>query len=152
MLNGGGLYDVYASRDGRWFAMGALEPQFLSALFKALGLGDAALPPTDATYISAQLKPRIAAAFAQRDYAEWIEIFSKVDACVEPVLGLDEAIAHPQLVAREMVIEVPGPDGRPMRQPGCVIKFSRPLPAPAFCGVASGAHSDEILAELKNQD
>ncbi|MEN9543760.1 MAG: hypothetical protein RLZZ598_593 [Pseudomonadota bacterium] len=147
-LNGGGLYDCYRSRDGRWFAVGSLEPAFARALMQALGLDLALLPGLFSPDGHAAVRERIRAAFAAQDASHWLEVFAATDACVEPVLDLAEAAAHPQLVAREMVIEVPGPSGLPLRQSGCAIRFSRPLPAPRFAGCPAGAHNAEILRVL----
>ena len=125
--------------------MAALEPPFVQALLQALGIDDVKVTASFAHDDIAALKPRVAAAFATRDYADWLRVFATCQACVEPVLSLAEAAAHPQLVAREMVIEVPGPNGERLMQPGCAIKFSQPLPKPAFAGVPAGAHNREVL-------
>ncbi|GAB3378296.1 CaiB/BaiF CoA transferase family protein [Lysobacter fragariae] len=149
-LNGGGFYGFYRTRDDRWFAVGSLEAPFARALLQALGLDPALTPPPLDLAAAQVVKPLIADAFAQRDYAEWLQVFAPIDACVEPVLSLQEAAAHPQLFAREMVIDVPGPDGRTLRQPGCAIKFGNPIEPPKFAGVAVGAHNAEILSSLPN--
>lgn len=144
-LNGGGLYDCYRSRDGRWFAVGSLEPAFAKALLLALQIDPASLPRTLQTVGDAALKAQITAAFARHDAQHWLAVFAATDACVEPVLSLAEAAAHPQLVARQMVIDVPAPGGGTLRQPACAIRFTRPLPAPRFSGCAAGAHNAEVL-------
>ena len=147
-LNGGALYDFYRTKDGFWMAMGALEPPFVRALFHCLGLDDAEVPAPFARDDVRALKQRVVAAFATRDYTEWLQVFAASEACVDPVLNLAEAAQHPQLIARQMVIEVPGPNGTTQRQPACSIKFSRPLPHPRFAGVELGAHTVEVLAGL----
>jgi crotonobetainyl-CoA:carnitine CoA-transferase CaiB-like acyl-CoA transferase len=149
-LNGGGFYGFYRTRDGRWFSVGSLELPFARALLQALGLDPALAPPPLDLAAGQAVKQRIADAFAQYDYAHWLQVFAPIDACVEPVLSLEEAAVHPQLIAREMVIEVPGPDGTTLRQPGCAIRFSQPLAAPKFTGATVGAHNDEILSSLSN--
>ncbi|MFS9598966.1 CoA transferase, partial [Klebsiella variicola] len=71
-----------------------------------------------------------------------------VDACVEPVLSLSEAVEHPQLKARELISQVRREDGSTQAQLACPLKFSQGLPEPRHIGVAVGAHSDEVLAQL----
>ena len=75
-------------------------------------------------------------------------MFAGLDACVEPMLNLSEAVEHPQLKARGLVTEVPRAGSEPQRQIACPIKFSGGLPAPRHIGAALGAHTEEVLREL----
>ena len=148
-LNGGSFYDYYRSRDGRWFAVGSLEPQFMQQLCAAIGRPELAPRGLSAKPDEQQaLKREIASEFEKRDFADWSRVFAELDACVEPMLTLSEATEHPQLVARESVCEVPRAGSQPQRQIACPIKFSSGLPAPRHIGAALGAHTDEVLAEL----
>ncbi|MBB4817605.1 crotonobetainyl-CoA:carnitine CoA-transferase CaiB-like acyl-CoA transferase [Pseudomonas alcaligenes] len=148
-LNGGSFYDYYRTRDGRWFSVGSLEPQFMQPFCAAIGRPDLAArglspKPED----QRELKRAIEIEFEKRDFAEWSEVFAALDACVEPMLPLSEAVRHPQIEARGLVTEVPR-DGLPaQRQIACPIKFSGGLPAPRHVGAAVGAHTAEVLAEL----
>lgn len=148
-LNGGSFYDYYRTRDGRWFSVGSLEPQFMQQFCAAIGRPDLAArglspKPED----QRELKRAIEIEFEKRDFAEWSEVFAALDACVEPMLPLSEAVRHPQIEARGLVTEVPR-DGLPaQRQIACPIKFSNGLPAPRHVGAAVGAHTAEVLAEL----
>ena len=94
------------------------------------------------------LKQALQVEFEKRSFEELCELFAGVDACVEPVLSLSEAVEHPQLKARELVTQVPRPDGSTQAQMACPLKFSEGLPAPRHIGAAVGAHSDEVLGEL----
>lgn len=77
-----------------------------------------------------------------------VEIFNDdFHGCVEPVLTFDEACEHPQLQARNMVVEVPKPDGSTQRQIGTALKFDGVEPNYQFVGAKMGAHTEEILAE-----
>jgi len=148
-LNGGGFYDYYRSRDGRWFAVGSLEPQFMQQLCAAIGRPELASRGLSAKADEQQaLKREIAIEFEKRDFADWCKVFAELDACVEPMLTLSEATEHPQLVAREAVCEVPRASNTPQRQIACPIKFSAGLPAPRHIGAALGTHTDEVLAQL----
>jgi crotonobetainyl-CoA:carnitine CoA-transferase CaiB-like acyl-CoA transferase len=149
VLNGGSFYDYYRSRDGRWMSVGSLEPAFMQQLCAALGRPELAaqgLSPIPAQQKA--LKQALQVEFETRSFEELCELFAGVDACVEPVLSLSEAVEHPQLKARELVAQVPRADGSTQAQMACPLKFSEGLPAPRHIGVAVGAHSDEVLMEL----
>ncbi|MNR31700.1 formyl-coenzyme A transferase [compost metagenome] len=64
------------------------------------------------------------------------------------MLPLSEAVEHPQIKARGLVVEVPRDGLPPQRQIACPIKFSAGLPAPQHVGGAVGAYTVEVLAEL----
>lgn len=143
VLNGGSFYDYYRSRDGRWMSVGSLEPAFMQQLCEALGR-----PELAALGLSPTLKAALQVEFEKRSFDELCELFAGVDACVEPVLSLSEAVEHPQIKARQLVSQVPRGDGSSQTQLACPLKFSEGLPAPRHIGVAVGAHTDEVLAEL----
>ncbi|MGU3307730.1 CaiB/BaiF CoA transferase family protein [Pseudomonas sp. M5A4_2d] len=149
VLNGGSFYDYYRSRDGRWMSVGSLEPAFMQALCAALGRPELAaqgLSPKPEQQKA--LKLALQVEFEKRSFDELCELFAGVDACVEPVLTLSEAVEHPHLKARQLVSQVPRGDGSTQAQMACPLKFSEGLPQPRHIGAAVGAHSDEVLAEL----
>ncbi len=147
-LNGGSFYDYYRTRDGRWLSVGSLEPQFMQQFCQALDRPELAArglsqKPED----QRALKREIEIEIEKRDFAEWNQLFASLDACVEPMLNLSEAVEHPQIKARGLVTEVPRAGSDPQAQIACPIKFSSGLPAPRHIGAALGAHSDEVLTE-----
>ncbi|WP_283181315.1 CaiB/BaiF CoA transferase family protein [Pseudomonas svalbardensis] len=149
MLNGGSFYDYYRSRDGRWFSVGSLEPAFMKQLCAALGLEaleTLGLSPEPA--LQKALKNALRIEFETHDFAELCALFATLDACVEPVLSLGEAVRHPQLKARALVTEVPRGDGTTQAQMACPLKFSQGLPEPRHIGAAIGQHTDQVLGEL----
>ncbi|MBC3238622.1 CoA transferase [Pseudomonas lurida] len=149
VLNGGSFYDYYRSRDGRWLSVGSLEPGFMQSLCTALGRPELAaqgLSPNPDQQKA--LKQALQVEFEKRSFDELCALFAEVDACVEPVLSLSEAVEHPQLKARELVSQVPRGDGSTQAQLACPLKFSDGLPAPRHIGVAVGAHTDEVLVAL----
>ncbi|MGH8416723.1 MAG: CaiB/BaiF CoA transferase family protein [Pseudomonas sp.] len=149
VLNGGSFYDYYRSRDGRWFSVGSLEPVFMRALCEALArpeLVKRGLSPDYADQMG--LKNELKIEFERRSFDELEALFGGVDACVEPVLSFSEAVRHPQLQARQVVTQVPREDGSLQPQMACPVKFSDGLPAPRHIGVAVGAHSEQVLAEM----
>ncbi|WP_278959089.1 CaiB/BaiF CoA transferase family protein [Aquipseudomonas alcaligenes] len=146
-LNGGSFYDYYRTRDGRWLSVGSLEPQFMQQFCAAIGRPELAalgLSPKD----QKALKREIEIEIEKHDLVDWQQRFAALDACVEPVLKLSEAVEHPQLKARGVVTEVPREGRAVQRQLACPIRFSAGLEPPRHIGVAVGAHSEEVLREL----
>jgi alpha-methylacyl-CoA racemase len=135
-------YDTYRCADGRFIAVGALEPQFFAELCDRLDLDPAEWPQHDRGAWSEQ-KRRMAELFATRPRDEWASLFADSDACVAPVLDLVEAPEHPHNQARGTFsdafgITQPSPAPRFSRTPGSI---DRPPPRP-------GEHTDEVLLEF----
>jgi len=148
-LNGGSFYDYYRTRDGHWFSVGSLEPQFMQQFCAAIGRPELAMRGLSQRPEEQQaLKREIEIEFEKRDAADWQQVFAGLDACVEPMLRLSEAVEHPQLKARELVVDVPRAGRAPQPQIACPIKFSAGLPAPRHVGAALGAHTEQVLGEL----
>lgn len=97
---GASYYEVYETADGRWMAVGAIEPQFYAVLLERLGLDAAALPDRNDPANWPALKETFAGVFATRTRDEWCAVFDGTDACVAPVLSPIEAMAHPHNLAR----------------------------------------------------
>ncbi|MGH8353993.1 MAG: CaiB/BaiF CoA transferase family protein [Pseudomonas sp.] len=148
-LNGGSFYDYYRTRDGRWFSVGSLEPQFMQQFCATLGRPELAARGLSTNPDEQHaLKREIEIEFEKRDFADWCELFAAADACVEPMLPLAEAIEHPQIQARGLVVEVPRDGLAPQKQLACPLKFSGGLPAPRHIGAPLGAHTEEVLRGL----
>ena len=140
-------YRVYPAADG-WLSVGALEPQFWSALCEALERPDLA---EDAFAMGArrdEVISELEAVFSQHTRAEWMDRLDGRDVCVGPVNSFSEAFADEQIRAREMVVEgeVPGAGvwphvGNPVKLHGNPDDLVR-LPPPKM-----GEHIDEVLAE-----
>ncbi len=144
-LDGGApYYDTYTCADGKFIAVGAIEPQFYALLREKTGLD--ADPDFDAQDDAAgwpNLKAKLATLFATRPRDEWAALFDGSDACVAPVLSLAEAPLHPHNVARDTFIEV---DGTVMPAPAprySVTAADHPRAAPR-----AGADGDAILADM----
>lgn len=153
LLNGGAFYDYYRTRDGRYMALGGLEPQFIKQLCQSLGCPEmvsfAQSPePADQQVV----KNRLSALIAAQDFEHWCEVFAMVDACVEPVLKLDEALQHPQMQARGMQVQVPAPGGGSQTQLAQPIKLSASEPRYAHIGRELGQDSTEVLQQLGYSD
>jgi len=139
----GGLacYRPYRCADGRFVAVGALEPRFWRGLCEAVGTEDlieAHLDPGRQEEVAGRLRD----VFGSRPRDEWVERLAGLEACVGPVNDVAEAVADPQVRHRGMVAEV---DGRAVG-PGPAIRLAEGRgsmrPAPAL-----GEHTDEVLAE-----
>jgi alpha-methylacyl-CoA racemase len=113
------FYDTYVCADGRFVAIGSIEPQFYALLRDAAGVADDAA--FDAQMDPRQwpaLKAKLAAIFATRTRDEWCAVMEGTDICFAPVLTLGEAPAHPHNAARGTFIEVGG--------------HTQPAPAPRY--------------------
>ena len=140
---GAPFYDTYRCADGRFVAVGAIEPQFYAALLGGLGLDPAELPDQMDRDRWDETRAVFAARFAERGRDEWQATFDGTDACVAPVLRMDEILAHPHNAARGVLVD--GPDGNLQAAPGPRLGRSAPTitgPAPV-----PGEHTDTILAE-----
>jgi alpha-methylacyl-CoA racemase len=144
LLDGGApFYDTYACADGRHVAVGAIEPQFYRALLEGLGLHDDARlqGQSDRTRWPEQ-KAVLAAAFAARTRDEWMVVFDRSDACVTPVLDLDEAPRHAHNRARATFVEHAG-----LLQPAPAPRFSR---TPATIGDPPTAPGSQTVDALRD--
>ncbi|MEV7608573.1 CaiB/BaiF CoA-transferase family protein [Microbacterium sp. NPDC089320] len=104
LLDGGApFYDTYRCADDRFVAVGALELPFYRALLDGLGLDPAAVPDRDDPAQWPALRQVLAARFATRGRDEWSAVFDTTDACVTPVLNLDEVADDPHMRTRESV-------------------------------------------------
>ncbi|MEL6450813.1 MAG: CaiB/BaiF CoA-transferase family protein [Pseudomonadota bacterium] len=143
-LDGGApFYRCYRCADGRDVAVGALEPQFYALLVKGLGWELDALPEQNDGASWPAMTARFAAVFAAQDRDHWTAVFAGSDACVEPVLSLDEAERDPHLATRGVYLRRDG-----VRQAAAAPRFSatqaKDVPQPG----APGGDTDAVLATL----
>ncbi len=149
----GGLvcYRPYRCADGH-VTLGALEPKFWTNFCRGVGREDllehALDPPGSETHRALE------EIFAGRSRADWAAFASEHDCCLEPVLGLDEALESEQVAAREMVVELEQPGAeRPVRLLGTPIKLSRTPAQPTRApGPPLGEATDELLAAAGYSD
>jgi alpha-methylacyl-CoA racemase len=123
--SGAPWYDTYETQDGKFVAIGAIEPKFYAELLERLGIADEALPDQQDRAGWSALRKRFAAAFLTRTRDEWCRIFDDSDACFAPVLTFREAAAHPHAIARNAHVAIgsvtqPAPAPRFSRTPGAV--------------------------------
>ncbi|GAA4552973.1 CaiB/BaiF CoA transferase family protein [Amycolatopsis samaneae] len=106
--SGAPFYDTYECADGRYVAVGALEPDFYREFVTRLGTDLTEWPEQDDRTEWPRLRKLIAEAFAAKDRDEWARIYEGTDACVTPVLTFDEAAEHPHNAEREVFRRVGG--------------------------------------------
>nr|WP_255426250.1 CaiB/BaiF CoA-transferase family protein [Pseudonocardia sp. C8] len=102
------FYDTYACADGRYVAVGALEPQFYAQLIAGLGLTEDELGPQYDRDGWPAMRARFTEVFASKPRDEWAEIFAGTDACTTPVLSFAEARENAHLAARNTVVTSEG--------------------------------------------
>ena len=143
LLDGGApFYDTYTCADGRWIAVGALEPQFYAEFLAGLGIAGEDLPAQMDRSGWPRLRVRFTEVIASRTRDEWAATFAGTDACVTPVLSFGEAARDPHLTARETVITL---DGIPQAAPAP--RFSRTPPGTPSPPPAPGGDTKAVLAD-----
>jgi alpha-methylacyl-CoA racemase len=143
LLDGGApFYGTYVCADGKWLAVGPIEPQFHDLLIAGLGLAAADFAGRWDPANWPVLHARLAAAFAGRSRDAWLAVFDNTDACVTPVLDLDEAPRHPHNLARGTFVEHDG-----VVQPAPAPRFSRTAAEIARPAAAPGEHSMDVLRD-----
>jgi len=143
MLDSGAhYYDTYECRDGKYVAIGAIEPQFYAELLKRIGVDAESLPPQLDRTEWPKTKETLARVFKSKTRDEWCAVLEGTDSCFAPVLSISEARSHPHNVARGLFVDVGG--------------VSQPRPAPRFSRTDSeiqrpparvGEHNREALGD-----
>jgi alpha-methylacyl-CoA racemase len=121
VLDGGApYYYCYATKDGKFVSVGAIESKFYAMLLEKLELDATTLPDQDDRSRWPELKAVFAARFAQKTRDEWCDVMEGTDICFAPVLSFREAPAHPHAKARGSFVDVDG-----IMQPAPAPRFSR---------------------------
>jgi alpha-methylacyl-CoA racemase len=124
MLDGGApYYDTYECADGRYVAVGSIEPQFYAAMLAGLGLDAADLPNQNDVARWPELRAAFTEAFAGHDRDHWAKVFADSDACVTPVLAFGEVQTEPHITERDTFYDHNG--------------SLQPFPAPRFSRTAN---------------
>lgn len=127
-LDGGApYYGCYACQDGKYVAVGAIEPQFYAVLRQCAGLTDPLFDTPHDRDRWPEMKTAMRAIFQSKSRAEWLAIFKDSDGCLTPVLALEESTVDEHLRARDCYVEL----GDELQ----------PAPAPRFARTPSTARS-----------
>jgi len=144
LLDGGApFYSVYETADGKYVAVGAIEPKFFAQLIAKLGLDAPMLPAQFDSARWPDLRAALASVFRRKTRDEWCAIFEGSDSCFAPVLSLAEAQQHDHLRMRGVFTSIAGVD-----QPAAVPKLSRTPAAVARPGVPVGFDTTSVLERL----
>jgi crotonobetainyl-CoA:carnitine CoA-transferase CaiB-like acyl-CoA transferase len=146
-LSGGlACYNIYGTADGRHLSIGALESKFWERFCQVIGREDFIPRQFDEGEAQYTMISAIRDILKTRTQSEWIDQFRQTDACVEPVLSLEEAFRTPQARHREMIVEAEHSSPGKAFQLGLPFKLSAtppgiPAPAPRL-----GEHTRQILS------
>ena len=147
LLTGGqACYHVYETKDGRYMALGALEPKFWAGFCTAVGREDLIIRQFDSD--QEELIAEVQAIFRRHTRDEWVAFFADKDVCCEPVNDLEEVFAHPQVAARGMLTQVEHPVEGTVKLLHLPVRLSdmpRVIRSPA---PRRGEHTEEILQRL----
>ena len=140
---GAHFYDTYETADGKYVALGSIEPQFYALLLKHARIED----PEFQTQLDATrwpgLKQKIAAIFKKKTRKEWCDIMEGSDVCFAPVLSMTEAPGHPHIKQRQTYTEIDG-----VLQPSPAPRFSRTTPEIKNPPPEPGQDTEAVLADF----
>jgi crotonobetainyl-CoA:carnitine CoA-transferase CaiB-like acyl-CoA transferase len=141
-------YNVYRCADGKYVALGIIEPQFWARFCSAVGLNDLVEDQWPVGAAAEAQAERLRALFATRPRERWVADLAPFDIPFSPVNSLEEAFQDPQMRHRGMLTSVEHPlEGR-IPQLGFPIKFSE-----TACSIRTppprlGEQTDAVLREL----
>lgn len=142
-------YGFYATQDGRYLAVGALEAKFWQRFCECLQRLDLAPLHLSATPAQQQwVRDELSALIKSQPLSHWVAVFQGEDCCVTPVLTLDESLQQAHFVQRGMVHPGLSHSGQPMTQLACPVQMSDFVFQIERSAPAQGQHTTPILQEL----
>ncbi len=144
-LNGGNIYDYYRTSDGRYLSVGPIEEKFFREFCGVAGIDGYAYSNMLSDKSIKKMKKDIARKIGKKSLDEWTEIFRDADACVEPVLDLEEAIHSSPLSEREMVVRIKNSAGNEILQVGNPLKYASGSYIAGEAGKSPGYDNRSIL-------
>jgi len=142
---GAPYYDTYECSDGRYIAVGAIEPQFYAELLDKLGLDPAELPAQNDVSRWPELRAVLTETIGGQDRDHWAKVFAGSDACATPVLSFAEVLDEPHIAERDTFYDS-GTDGL---QPRPAPRFSRSQPGTPTPPRVPGADTEAVLQDWK---
>jgi len=148
-------YTTYETADGKLLSVGCTEPWLWQNFCAAIGREDLAKFALQSAHFasvadsaSQQVKQEVQAVLRQKTRDEWCAFFQDKNVCVGPVYTPTETFEDPQVMARQMVVDVPDQRYGMVRQAGIAIKLSETPGSIRHLGPAIGAHTDVVLERL----
>lgn len=150
-------YNVYETKDGKYLALGALEPKFWQNLVQALGREDLVSAQYATGEAGERVKAELQALFKSKTRDEWMELLGEMEICIAPVYTMEEVFRDPQVKHRGMVLETPyqppASTGEPstpvpVRQLAFPIRLSVLASHPQEPAPGYGEHTEELLRGL----
>ena len=143
---GAPYYDTYETSDGKYMAVGSIEPQFYAELLAKLELDPASLPAQNDVARWPELRDIFTAAFKAQTRDHWTKVFTGSDACVSPVLSFAEVETEPHITERDTFFRFSAEDGgnlEPMPAP----RFSRSVPSIPTPPRVPGSDTESVLRD-----
>ncbi len=143
---GAPYYDTYETSDGKYMAVGSIEPQFYAELLAKLELDPASLPAQNDVARWPELRDTFTAAFKAQTRDHWTKVFTGSDACVSPVLSFAEVETEPHITERDTFFRFSAEDGgnlEPMPAP----RFSRSVPSIPTPPRVPGSDTESVLRD-----
>jgi alpha-methylacyl-CoA racemase len=139
---GAPYYDTYECADGRYVAVGSIEPQFYAELIEKLGLDSAVLPGQNDVARWPELRAILTGKFAEHDRDHWATVFAGSDACVTPVLSFGEVETEAHNTERDTFYSENG-----SLFPAPAPRFSRTSPGTPRAPGVPGADTEAVLRD-----
>lgn len=140
--SGAAYYDTYATSDGKWISIGAIEDQFFAEFLGRVGFDPAEFANRADREAWPAMHERFTELFLTKTRDEWCDLLEGTDVCFAPVLPMSEAKEHPHIVARGTIVDEHG-----MTQPAPAPRFSRTPGAIQGPASVAGEHTDATLAD-----
>jgi alpha-methylacyl-CoA racemase len=144
---GAHFYDTYETADGKYVALGSIEPQFYALLLQHAGLDAAQFTPQNDVAQWPVMRDRLTAVMRSKTRDEWCALMEGTDVCFAPVLSMGEAPSHPHNRARGSFVDIEG-----VTQAAPAPRFSRTAPAPPAPARPAGSDTDNALRDAGYSD
>ncbi len=140
------FYTSYRTKDGKYVTICPIEPRFWQNMCKALGREDLIPHEFAPSPKKEEMLEDLQKIFLTKARDEWFDLLGKADVPVGKVLDVDEVFKDPQVIQRQMVVDVPHPKFGAIKQIGVSIKLSDTPGTIRSLAVPLGRHTDEVLS------
>lgn len=141
-------YGVYQTKDGGYIAIGCIEPYFWENLCREMGLEEFVPCPTELSENTEEMRATLRRLFLTKTKEEWFDQLAPKNIPIAKVYSMDEVFSDPQVLARQMVLDLNHPTLGQVKQTGFPMKFSETPGKVRNFAPFFGQHTDEVLKEL----